>query len=345
MYFYKKTNRILYIVVTLVIMGLLWQSAKQIHQYFFAEPLADTTSVLFIVSEGESFKTIANRLQERGIIKSAWWFRLDAKLAGLDDDIKAGQTTLTPGDRYADILGALLYPAGESEISLTIPEGYTIAQIGEVVREKFPEITLEEWNRVTGASSPFTANDFTFLASKPAGVDLEGYLFPDTYRFFKDANAEDIVRKMLQTMQSRIEALGEPTSQGVLLNLHDRLTLASIVEREVRSAETMRNVADIFYKRLDIGMALQSDATINYVTNGDDPSVSAEDLQTDSLYNTYKYPGLPPGPISNPGMNALRAVWNPAENPYYYFLTDAEGNIYYAKTHDEHVVNKAKYLK
>jgi len=129
------------------------------------------------------------------------------------------------------------------------------------------------------------------------------------------------------------------------MTTHEILTLSSIVEKEVRTAETMNNVADVFLKRIAIGMALQSDATINFIIKGDDPSPTYEDLEVHSPYNTYKHPGLPPGPISAPGLNALTAVFHPASNDYYYFLTTDAGDIYYAKTYDQHLENKRKYLK
>lgn len=317
-------------------------AVRQVHQYFFRT--SDSAQVSFTVDEGESFSSISKRLVDEDIIPSAWWFRISAKFAGLDDDIRSGTTVVTPGDRSADILGALMYPSGASEVSVTIPEGYTLAQIGATVRTALPDITAEEWQRVTGVSSPFATDAFVVSSQKPTDVDLEGYLFPDTYRFFKDATAEDVVERMLRTMESRVASLGVPTGDAEGMTGHELITLSSIIEREVRDAEEMRQVSDIFLKRLEIGMALQSDATVNYVTGGDDPSISLTDRDLESPYNTYQNPGLPPGPISNPGMNALRSVWNPAENGYFYFLTDAEGTVYYAETHEEHVLNKALYL-
>lgn len=342
-YLCKRSQIPRIIAVFLVTFGVcIFIGAQQIHQYFFRT--SDAQEITFTVDEGESLVSISARLADADIIPSAWWFRVAAKLAGLDGSIRAGSTVVIPGDRSADILGALRYPSGESEVSITIPEGYTLAQIGATVRAALPHITTEEWQRVTGVASPFVSDTFIVSAHKPTDVDLEGYLFPDTYRFFKNATTEDVVERMLRTMETRIEALDTPSGDATGMTTHELITLSSIIEREVRKAEEMREVADIFLKRLDIGMALQSDATVNYVTGGDDPSISLTDRDLVSPYNTYQNPGLPPGPISNPGMNALRAVWNPAQNDYYYFLTDAEGNVYYAVSHDEHVRNKAQHL-
>lgn len=336
-----RKSRVLFVVAALFLVSVL-VVIRQVNQYFFRT--SDAKEVSFTVDEGESFVSISRRLADEDIIPNAWWFRIFAKFAGLDDDIRAGTTVVIPRDRSADILGALIYPSGNSEVSVTIPEGYTLVQIGATVRAALPHITEEEWIRVTGVSSPFADHTLVVSLQKPVDVDLEGYLFPDTYRFFENASAEDVVERMLNTMESRVTALGKPTGDAEGMNGHELLTLSSIIEREVRGSEEMREISDIFLKRLEIGMALQSDATVNYVTGGDDPSISLTDRDLDSLYNTYQYPGLPPGPISNPGMNALRSVWNPAENEYYYFLTDAAGTVYYAETHDEHVLNKALYL-
>jgi UPF0755 protein len=337
----QKRSRLPVIAVLLLVTGGLF-AYRQFHQYFLAS--SDFPETSFTISEGESLASIARRLEEAEIVPSAFWFRLAAKFAGLDDDIRSGTTLLIPGDRTADILGALIYPSGETEVSVTIPEGYTLAQIGATIRAALPHISEEDWQRATDASSALAADRFVKEAQKPADVDLEGYLFPDTYRFYEHATAEDVASRMLRTMESRVNTLGKPTGDAEGMTMHELLTLSSIIEREVRKSDEMREVADIFLKRLEIGMALQSDATVNYVTGGKDPSISLTDRDLDSPYNTYQYPGLPPGPISNPGMNALRAVWNPAENPYYYFLTDMQGKVYYAETHDEHVLNKARYL-
>ena len=150
---------------------------------------------------------------------------------------------------------------------------------------------------------------------------------------------------MLDTMADRVGDLGRPIGDAATMTTHEILTLASIIEREVRQPSTMKNVADIFLKRLDIGMALQADSTVNYVIEGDSPSITLDQRDnTESPYNTYKYPGLPPGPISAPSANAIDAVLNPTANNYLYFLTTDDGEIYYAETHEEHVRNKVQYL-
>lgn len=316
---------------------------------FRAEPKADAKAQTFVITEERgAFLTVARDLKEDGLIKNVFWFRVAAKLTHKIDAIQAGSFVLTPGMSYYNVLVTLTEPQS-TEVTVTIPEGYSLKQMGELLAHTLPNVTVEDWTAVTGVGSPLESHPFIVAAGKPNSVDLEGYLFPDTYRFFVSADAADVAEKMLDTMQLRYEEAAAGNENTELVDLaftpHQYLTLASIIEKEVRQPATMAMVAGIFSNRLTINMALQADSTVNYITGGDDPSVSYADLEIDSPYNTYKYPGLPPGPISAPGLNALNAVFHDTASDYLYFLTDDEGNVYYAETFDEHQVNRAKYLR
>ncbi len=319
---------------------------RQANRFWWSEPADDATSVAVAVEPGSTLSSVTPLLVQNDIVNS-FWFRVYAKLSG-SEDIRPGEYGFSRGMNYATILGLLHY-GNVNDIAVTFPEGFTIVQMGERVVANFPNITAEEWKVATGQFSAQESHPFVIAAEKPDDIDLEGYLFPDTYRFLTDATAEDIVQEMIDTMETKYDTAMPDDRFGIAGNLmltpHEYLTLASIVEKEVRLPDTMAMVADIFLKRLNIGMALQSDATVNYVTGGDDPSVSLADTDIESLYNTYKYPGLPPGPISNPGANALTAVASPTANAYYYFLTTDDGEVHYAVTHDQHVANKARYLR
>ena len=330
---------VLAIIVAVVLVNQVW--------HFYARSVNPAEhSVDFVVNEGETWESVTKRLEDEAIIANAFWFRVYARLSGHDDALQGGAHTLVMGNAYADTLDRLTTPAMLNEVQVTIPEGLTIKQMGELLVQK-GLANEAEWSAATGVDSPFESHSFVVNAQKPDDVDLEGYLFPDTYRFMVDASAEDIVEIMIDNMERRVASLGAtPTGDAEGMTMHEILTLASIVEREVRQPETMKNVADIFLKRLDIGMALQADSTVNYVTGGDSPSITLEERDnTESPYNTYKYVGLPPGPISNPGLNAIDAVLNPTHNEYLYFLTTDSGDIYYASTYDQHVDNKNRYLK
>ncbi len=331
-------------VIGLILLGFI---ANQIWIMELRSPNSKSDPMIFEVREGESFSTIAEHLQNQDFIPSAFWFRVAKKMKGASLAIQPGMYTLFKGMNYDDILYAL-YTPGSAEITVTIPEGLNIKQMGEIYQTKLG-ISAADWAAATGVKSPFEQHSFVLAAQKPDSVDLEGYLFPDTYRFFKTATAEDVVKKMIDTMALKYADAVKDNENTEAKKLgftpHDYLVLASIVEKEVRLPTTMKVVSGIFMNRLSINMALQVDSSVNYITGGDDPSVSYADLQIDSPYNTYKYRGLPPGPISAPGSNALFAVFHPTETDYMYFLTTDAGDVRYSKTLEQHNEYKAIYLR
>lgn len=276
-------------------------------------PRAEKVSVE--IPAGSGVSEIASLLEENGVIRHPKSFAFYVMMHGLSRDLHAGTFSLPPYEDFETLTG-LLQDSDAIDVSITIPEGYTVAQIGDVLNEQLG-IGQEEWRALTEGK--------------------EGYLFPDTYRFVPSATAQNVFDKMSENFALRMQKEGlSPTREQIII--------ASILEREVRRPEEMVKVSDIIRKRLAIGMALQMDSTVNYVTEGGRASATYEDISVDSPYNTYKYPGLPPGPISNPGMSAIRAAMNPEANPYYYFLTDPEGRVYYAETFDQHVANR-RYLR
>ena len=282
----------------------------------------------------------ANNLKEEGIIKSEWLFNSFVRFTGSGEKLQAGTYELKPGEGIAALFLTFRSGHNQQDITVTIPEGYTLAQIGEGLQQKLA-IDPIDWQMAVAVSSDL--NDLVVASlNKPASVDLEGYLFPDTYRFIKGVTAHEVASTMIQTLRDKLETNAEML--GTIKNIHELLTLASILEREVVSDGDRAIVADIFLRRLEIGMALQADSTVNYITGKDTPSISLTDRDIDSPYNTYQNPGLPPGPICNPGLSAIFAAANPIVNEYWYFLTDSDGQVHYAKTYEEHLQNKARYL-
>ena len=330
------------LVIALGVVGVLIATWCFANAAWYRQPEQEAEAVIVEVLEGEYFKYVARELDHTGIASE---FALRFYTRFFDDaTVYPGTYILTPGMSYQAIMNEL-HSQDDESVRITIPEGFSLVEMGERIHAVLPEISIEEWSAATSATSTLATDPFVIASGKPSGVDLEGYLFPDTYEFLIDATAEDIATTMLRTMETRLTEIGAATGDAEGMSMHELLTLASIVEKEVRTAETMKNVADVFLKRLDIGMALQSDATINYIIDGDNPSPLYSDLEVESPYNTYKHAGLPPGPISAPGLNALNAVLHPADNDYFYFLTTDEGAIYYAETYDEHLGNKARWLK
>lgn len=327
-------------VLAVLIAIVIIMICSQTYRFWIQDPPKDAEPILFSIEQGTSFLEVAQTLEDQELIASKFWFTVYAKLDGSSRSVLAGIYQVQPHMSYANLIDRLTQYSSGQDISITIPEGYSLKKIGEVVTSTF-EVSLEDWNYWTGANSPLEQDSDFIKANKPDSVDLEGYLFPDTYRFYPDATAEDIVTTMVNQMQMNIEGIEGVDGIG---SIHELLTLASIIEKEVPSADEMKIISGIFHNRLDIGMPLQSCATINYITGKDDPAVSAEDLAIDSMYNTYMYAGLTPGPISNPGLNAIDAALNPQATDYLYFLANSNGETFYAKTFDEHVANKNQYL-
>ncbi len=315
---------------------------------FVVAPKADAQTIELIVEEGTGVAQIGERLEQEGIITSAFFFKTYVKLFQGGVALQAGKFSLQKGMSIASAI-AMMTHAEAKEIEVTIPEGWTIEQMGERFVKALPNVTKKDWETVTGPQGKLVVAAQDVLSGIPVEQGLEGYLFPDTYRFRENADAKTVADVMVITLKRRLAEQGVVIPEDLRfengLTLHEVMTLASIVEREVRSQEDMKKVAGIFFTRLNIHMALQADSTVNYVTGKKDPGVTLEDSRVDSPYNTYRQLGLPPGPISNPGINAILAVLHPQDSDALYFLTSPEGTVYYASTFQEHIANKYKYLK
>ena len=181
-----------------------------------------------------------------------------------------------------------------------------------------------------------------FLKEKPEDISLEGFLFPDTYEISEGTSCDDIVIAMLSNFEKKLTQELKDEIQKQKKSVFDIITMAAMLEKEVRTLSDKKIVSGILWKRLEAGMPLQIDATINYITGKSDPGATIKDTKIDSPYNTYKYKGLPKGPISNPGMSSITAAIEPTDSPYWFYLSD--GATYFSKTLEEHNVNKAKYL-
>ena len=323
----QHRSKILATVITIFVLI----AALSAWELFLRQPDQETGVVEISIESGSTLSQVAEMLKEKGVIANTWLFEWYARIRGIDRDVVAGTFFLSPEQNVLDALRAITEPQLADEIEMTFIEGWNLRDIAQYLIEQGLVESEDELYALTG--EPLEADSF------------EGYLFPNTYRIFANATAEDVVDKMLanfeeqvsEQMRSDIAAQGKTLEQVVIM--------ASVIEREARGEEDMGMVSDIFWRRYQINMALQSCASVNYVTGKSDPAISYEDQQIDSLYNTYQYPGLPPGPISNPGLQAINAAIYPTTNEYWYFLNDAEGNTHYAVTNEEHSANKAMYLK
>ena len=308
---------------------------------FVGSPDNDAQAQAVTIAPGTSVTGITTQLSELGLLDHPFWFKVYGKVSGKATGLQAGQFTIAPGNSVKRLYAAL-GSASSDEVTVTILEGWSLQQLDDALVAQ--GIGAPGEVVALGVDAEFRAN-WPFLAELPAGLDIEGYVFPETYRVFADATARDVLTKALDTFETRIvEGYAEEMAASDR-SLFEIVTIASILEREVQTEQDMRMVADLIERRLALGMPLQMDSTVNYFTGKNDPGVTFTDRDTPSPYNTYLNPGLPIGPISNPSEQAIAAVLNPTPNNYLYFLTDLEGTVYYATTNDEHVVNKNRYLR
>lgn len=303
------------------------------------------------IAPGDGVHQISEKLASAGLITSRFFFEIYVWLHGTGSGLQAGTYELSPHLTMSEI--ARVVSAGDAtstERTIRILEGWNNAEIAAYLAAQ-GVVTKDEFLAATGTTDSrriIPDKSYPFLADKPATLDLEGYLFPDTYQVFADATAADIVEKMLDGFAQKVDTalLEEIRAKGK--TVHEVVTIASLLEKEVCYEEDRRMVADLIARRMAADIPLQLDSTINYLTNKSDPTSSAEDLRIQSPYNTYLNKGLPPGPIGNPSLAAIKAAINPLPNDYLYYLNDQNvlcGKTYFAKTLEEHNENKAKYLK
>lgn len=288
----------------------------------------------FTVQLGEGINSIADRLQSDKLIKSAWAFKIYLKLTG-KIIVQPGTYDISPTQTLMSVAN-LIASGNTANVNITVPEGYTDAQIADQLAQK-NVTTKDAFLKVVNNFPP----DYDFLKPRPANRSLEGFLFPDTYRFIK-GDPTLAVRQMLENFGSKYRSEIKPDLGDK--NLYEVLIVASMVEREAQKDEDRYLIAGVIYNRLKIGMRLDIDATVRFVVNNWKDPLTKADLTIDSPYNTRKYAGLPPGPICNPGLASIKAALHPTQHKYYYYLTDREGVTHYAKTLEEHNQNKVKYL-
>lgn len=287
----------------------------------------------FTVKSGENAPRIADHLAEAGLIRSRNAFITYVNFHGLRARLKLGNYQLSPTASAADIADTL---AGGHTVTerLLVPEGYRLTQIAKALKD----VGVSDSAFQAALAAPHSQS---FLAGKPAGVSLEGYLFPDSYHIDPSIDAKVLVDAMLDNFGTRVGSDYTQAFAAQGLTLHQGLTLASIVEREVNIPADRPIVAQIFLKRFKSGQTLGSDVTTIYAA---ELLGKPFDINLDSPYNTRRFPGLPPGPICSPGLSALDAVAHPATTDYLYFLSGKDGKTYFAKTYPQHQQNIDKYL-
>ncbi len=304
-------------------------------------PSQEKKSVTFIINEGEGINEIGNKLKTKGLVKNSFFFALSSYFTGAWTKFQAGEYDLSPDMNHFLIIKTFLNGPKPQEKTITILEGWTNNDIA-LYLENQNVVKKEDFLK---ALQEIDTSSYDFLKDKPQTAGLEGYLFPDTYRIYAKSSPKTIISKMLQNFQNKFNEEKIKAVNEQKRTIFEVVTLASLIEKEAKDKEDRRIVSGIFQKRLEMGMSLESCATINYLLEKPKEKLTNEDLKIDSPYNTYLYPGLPPGPINNPGLESIEAAIWPIKTDYLYFLAGPEGKNVYAKTFEEHQKNKEKYLK
>lgn len=299
-----------FIVIIFLCLLFVWQAI------YLPKETGSQKSAIFLINKGQGLEKIASNLQEQGLIKNKYFFMLYVSARKRTAELKAGEYELSPSMAIAEIAEKII--AGHRvKKMITIIEGWTVKDIQELLRDRPGTVPLE----------------------------VEGYLFPDTYEVLPEDSIEEIIEMMKANFEKKLtpEMREEIASQGKIIP--EIVTMASMLEKEVQTSEDKKIVAGILWKRLEIGMPLQVDATISYITGNKTTKISREETQIESPYNTYKYLGLPPGPICNPGIESIKAAIEPQESEYWYYLSAPDATTIFSKTLEDHNIAKAKYLK
>ena len=306
-------------------------------QIYFPINLSSSENIVFTVQKGWGDDQIATSLQKLGIIRSSNFFQIYALISLQHYKLQAGDYNLSPRMSIYSIVKKI----ANGEViknNLIILEGWGISDIAKYIQSK-GVCTQSEFINLTKQDY---SGSFDFLADKPKTASLEGYLFPDTYQVSDKETCSDIVNLMLANFGKKLTPSLRAEIVKQKKSIFDIVTMASMIEKEVRTESDKKIVSGILWKRISIGMALQLDSTINYITDGNSPSVSIKSTKINSPYNTYMYPGLPKGPISNPGIGSITAAIYPTKTNYLYWLSD--GTTHFSATLEEHNAAKALYL-
>jgi UPF0755 protein len=321
----SRPSHTVYYIVTSILLLLTSIGLGVFYAYMFTPPVDFIPKTIVRIPDGASVQQIATVLSNAHVIKSPEAFALLVRIKGDD-------TRMHQGEYYFESPTALPFVIdriaaadfGIENVKVLIPEGYTRKEMAKVFAAEFP--------------------DFSTDAFMDETKGLEGYLFPDTYRFFRTATSGQVVRDMQKTFALKTEDLQkEALAQNK--NWPDIIIVASLIELEGKTAADRAMIADIIYRRLASNMPLQLDAPFLYIMNKASLQLTQEDLYSQSPYNTYRNKGLPPTPIASPGLESITAALHPTTNEYLYYLSDKEGVIHYAKDFNEHRKNKQLYLK
>lgn len=298
---------------------------------------------MFLVEKGEGAGIISENLEKEGLIKNKRLFMVYVAINKIGNQLKAGRYELSFDmsiEQIADkiVLGNIV------KKDITIIEGWNLRDIAEYL-EKEKIYSAGDFLKTASSSEEFTQK-YDFFSDKPKEVGLEGYFFPDTYEIsLGNMNIGDFMDMVFSNFDKKITKDLKDEIEKQKKSVFEIITMASLLEKEVKTPEDKKIVSGILWRRIELNMPLQVDSTILYITKENTTQISAIETKIDSPYNTYKYIGLPFGPICNSGIESIIAAVYPEDNPYLYYLSTPDGKTIFSKTLDEHMIAKAKYLK
>ncbi len=330
----KLLLTILY-VATPIVVGL--GVYKALDTFFFS-PLnpGDTSTTIFEVPPQSTFKGIARDLESQGLIRSRWSIIAFAKIRGQDTSIMAGEYEFSPSMRPDEILEKMA--SGKMFLrKITLKEGESMREIGPDLEKQG---ILQQLDFEKALSDGGLLQELGITATS-----LEGYLFPNTYQFPRNTPAKKIIETMHEQLQKRWLPEWDERLTQLSMTKHQLLTLASIIEKESGSTDEQPLISSVFHNRLSKGMKLQADPTVIYGIPNFNGNITKEDLQTPTPYNTYVITGLPPGPIANPGLSAIKAALYPATSNFLYFVANGQGGHVFSETLEQHNESVNMYQK
>lgn len=322
-----EKRKVIRLWLVFIVVGLGFLALKIVWTNLISAPSILKHQEVFSIQSGENTDQIVARLEKEGFIKNALSFKTLLKITGFAGKIQAGEFNLSKNMKARDVITALTH--GVSDVKLTFIEGWRVEEMAALI---FKELAIPH-------------GDFLRFAQ-------EGYMFPDTYFFKKEATGEMIATMIKENFEDKYDENIQMGAKKQGLSKEEVVILASIVEREARADEERPIIAGILLKRWNNDAPLEADATVQYALGYQSSpktwwkeTLTAQDLETDSPYNTRKNLGLPPAPIGNPGLASIKAVVSPKQTPYWYYAHDKKGKVYWANTVEEHNDNVANYLR
>ena len=335
----KKSNfKVLFLLLLLIIIIFIG-----VYNTKVKKSVGGNVEKTFSVANGQNATQIAQNLKKEGLINSTFFFTLYVGINKKSASFQVGDFDLNSSMSIKEIVRDLTEKnILKPEEKITFIEGWSLKDYDKALKQSrllnvdnFLELTKKDYSK-----------QFSFLADKPLSHDLEGYLFPDTYRFFLDIEGQDLILKILSNFDKKLDSQMRADIKAQGKTIFEIVTMASIIEKEVRSEKDMKIVSGIFWNRIKNGQALESCASLAYILGVNKSQYSYEDTRVDSPYNTYLHRGLPPGPIANPGLKAIEAAIYPQETNYNYFLTATEsGKTIFNESYEQHLIDKNKYIK